>query len=142
METTLHKQLKEFYAGASAATEVSVGKYRIDAVNDDVLYEIQHGSLSAIRRKIQDLQSAHKIVVVKPLIALKTIVKQDARGGAVVSRRRSPKRASFVASDTIRGYSASTLPLYWGCCQCIPCGHSAYAHLLHREKWWIMHQAG
>lgn len=99
METSLHRQLKSLYAGDSAPqTEVKLGAYRIDAVREDAtLVEIQHGSLAAIRDKIAALLAKkHRVLVVKPIIALKTLVKLDERGGRVVTRRQSPKRGTIV----------------------------------------------
>jgi hypothetical protein len=98
METSLHRQLKALYAtGAEPRTEVRLGPYRIDALRKNTLVEIQHGSLTAIRDKIARLLSdGHHVLVVKPLIAAKTIVKQDAQGGETISRRLSPKRAGVL----------------------------------------------
>lgn len=98
METSLHRQLKSIYAGRAPRTEVKLGSYRIDAVREDeTLVEIQHGSLAAIRDKIAALLARrHRVLVVKPLIALKTLLKLDERGGNVVSRRQSPKRQAMV----------------------------------------------
>jgi hypothetical protein len=95
METTLHRQLKSLYAEDSAACEVRMGSYRIDAVQPNRLVEIQHGSLSAISQKIRCLlKQNHNVLVVKPLAARKLLVKRRRRGGRVLSRRYSPSRAS------------------------------------------------
>jgi hypothetical protein len=96
METSLHRQLKARYAGAGGRQEVVCDGYRIDAVCDGELVEIQHGSLAAIRDKIRRLLRKHRVRVVKPIVANKLIVKLDARGGAEISRRRSPKRGTLV----------------------------------------------
>ncbi|HTN73943.1 MAG TPA: hypothetical protein VL096_01805 [Pirellulaceae bacterium] len=98
METSLHRQLKMLYAsGDNPQTEVRLGEYRIDALNNKTLVEIQHGSLAAIRTKIAALlASGHRVLVVKPIVARKTIIKQDALGGRVVSRRLSPKRGAIL----------------------------------------------
>lgn len=99
METSLHRQLKALYASEAAPqTEVRLGAYRIDAIgDDDTLIEIQHGSLAAIRDKIAALlKKKHRVLVVKPIIATKTIVKLDERGGAAISRRLSPKRGAVL----------------------------------------------
>jgi hypothetical protein len=96
VETSLHRQLKEMYAGSQARTEVRLESFRIDAVVDDQLFEIQHGSLAAIRRKILRLVESHRVVVVKPIIAEKILVKRSKLGGKVVERRRSPKRESLL----------------------------------------------
>jgi hypothetical protein len=92
METTLHRQLKEHYAGASAQTEVRIGRFRIDAVASGELIEIQHGSLAAIRDKIRTLLKDYRVRVVKPIVAAKLLVKRSSRNGRVVERRSSPKQ--------------------------------------------------
>jgi hypothetical protein len=94
METTLHRQLKALYAGPEAAVEQRLLGFRIDAVRDGQLVEIQHGSLAAIRDKIARLLKSHQLLVVKPLVVRKTIVKLAKRGGKEVSRRLSPKQAT------------------------------------------------
>lgn len=91
METSLHRQLKEMYAGKGALVEQRLGPFRIDAVRGKQLIEIQHGSLAAIQGKIARLLETHRVLVVKPIVVRKTLVKLAARGGAVVSRRLSPK---------------------------------------------------
>ncbi len=97
METSLHRELKEIYADKDARLEVPLGSYRIDVVCDDELVEIQHGSLAAIRDKIQDLTRQHRVLVVKPIIASKKLIRQDRRAGRVLSRRMSPKRETILA---------------------------------------------
>jgi len=96
METSLHRRLKEIYAGADAQTEVPLGRYRIDAIVDDELIEVQHGSLSAIRDKIGHLVKKHRVLVVKPIIACKRLIKLTAKGGDEKSRRMSPKRGTIL----------------------------------------------
>lgn len=92
METSLHRALKDHYAADASSCEVPVGPFRIDAVADGRLIEIQHGALAAIRDKVATLLAEHRVVVVKPIVARKTLVKQNGRGGEVVGRRLSPKR--------------------------------------------------
>ncbi len=92
METSLHKQLKEVYADQDSTQEFRMGKYRVDVRRGAELVEIQHGSLAAIRDKVRRLVKAHRVLVVKPIIAEKTIVRCTSRGGPVIGRRKSPKR--------------------------------------------------
>lgn len=96
METSLHRQLKEQYAPEPAATEVRLGRYRIDAVAGNELIEIQHGSLAAIRDKIRALLKTHEVRVVKPIVARKMLIKRAAKGRRVASRRMSPKRGTIL----------------------------------------------
>ena len=96
METTLHQQLKRCYARSEQETEVAVGRYRIDAVRDDELIEVQCASLSAIRDKCRDLLDRHSLRVVKPVILRTRIAKAKRTNGPVTSRRMSPKRGSVL----------------------------------------------
>jgi len=92
METSLHRALKDHYAADAQSREVPIGSYRIDAVAGGRLIEIQHGALAAIRDKVAELLTEHRVSVVKPIVVRKTLVKQDRRGGEIVGRRLSPKR--------------------------------------------------
>jgi hypothetical protein len=99
METSLHRQLKELYAADDAQFEVQLGDYRIDVVTDDRLIEIQHGPLGAIRDKIRALlrrKDRREVLVVKPIVASKLLIKQSAPGGEVIHRRMSPKRGRLL----------------------------------------------
>ncbi|HEV3023230.1 MAG TPA: hypothetical protein VGX76_12220 [Pirellulales bacterium] len=96
METSLHRELKRLYAGDSAQTEVTLDNFRIDAVNNGLLVEIQHGSLAAIRDKTRRLLNAHDVLIVKPIVARKLLVKQDTPEGRVLSRRLSPKQGRLL----------------------------------------------
>lgn len=92
METSLHRQLKAIYGESDDRVEVVLGEYRIDAVVDGRLIEIQYSSLAAIRDKIRALCQAHTVVVVKPLAARKVLIKKAGRGGKTVTTRISPLR--------------------------------------------------
>ncbi len=96
METSLHRDLKRLYAGDTAQTEVVIDKFRIDAVSNGLLIEIQHGSLAAIRQKIARLVLKHDVLIVKPIVARKTLVKQQVEDGPAHSRRQSPKRGTIL----------------------------------------------
>lgn len=92
MESTLHRQLKELYAGEFGQTEVVVDGYRIDVLVDERLIEIQHGSLGALRSKLNSLLQSHSVLVVKPLPARKFIIRRKTPKGKVVSSRYSPRK--------------------------------------------------
>lgn len=96
MESTLHRQLKELYADDASEIEVRHGNYRIDVVSGDELIEIQQSSLSAIRNKVRTLLDDHLVVVVKPVVRRRMLVKYRRKGGRETSRRYSPKRGDLV----------------------------------------------
>ena len=81
METTLHRELKAAYAPGEAQVEVPLGSYRIDVVHDGTLVEIQHGSLAAIRDKVRELVKRHRVLVVKPIVVRRRLVKLNKKGG-------------------------------------------------------------
>lgn len=95
MESSLHRQLKLFYGGHIDDVEVQVDGYRIDAVVRGRLFEIQQASLSALRDKVRDLLQRHRVVVVKPLVSRKLLIRRETSGGDVVSSRFSPIRESI-----------------------------------------------
>lgn len=96
-ETSLHQELKAVYADADSQLEVPWdGGYRIDVVAGETLVEIQHSSLSSIRPKIRQLVKRHRVLVVKPLVVRKRLIKRSKQDGPVVDRRLSPKRGSLL----------------------------------------------
>ncbi len=92
MEHALHQQIKALFS--KDQTEVRLGSFRIDAIRDGELIEIQCAALGALRQKIPILLRQHQVRVVKPLVATKMIVKF--RYGKEVSRRRSPAKAGWL----------------------------------------------
>ena len=110
METSLHRQLKSIYAGQPEAVEMRLGKFRIDAVRGNQLIEVQHGSLGAIRSKIQTLLTRHEVLVVKPLIVRKTLIQTAVPMGPEVSRRKSPKTANWLSLFEELVYFTSVFP--------------------------------
>ena len=96
MESSLHRDLKALYADQGSRFEVPLGRYRIDVVNGDRLVEIQHGSLAAIRDKIRALLAGHHVLVVKPIVAKKRLVRLASQGGRVLGGRMSPKRGCVL----------------------------------------------
>lgn len=97
METSLHRELKTIYADGDAECEVPLKQYRIDVVCGDELVEIQHSGLSAIRTKIRKLLSEHRVLVVKPIVCKRRLIKRKEKDGPVVDRRWSPKRGSILS---------------------------------------------
>lgn len=96
METSLHRDLKHHYADEQIRLEVPLGDYRIDAIAEDWLVEIQHGPLAAIRDKVSVLLKEHQVLIVKPLLRTKQLVKRKKKNGKVIGRRKSPRRAHWL----------------------------------------------
>lgn len=94
METTLHRQLKDYFSESHSKTEVTLGRYRIDIVTDDRLIEVQLSGLSAFRDKIRNLLKKHQVEIIKPIIARKQLVQLTRKNGVEKSRRWSPIRGT------------------------------------------------
>jgi hypothetical protein len=96
METSLHRDLKRLYSDKDIRFEVALGAHRIDVVAGGRLVEIQLGSLAAIRDKVRALVEEHQVLVVRPIVATKTLVKRARKDGPVAQRRKSPKRGTIL----------------------------------------------
>ncbi|HEY6013978.1 MAG TPA: hypothetical protein VIU37_08220, partial [Candidatus Limnocylindrales bacterium] len=68
-----------------------VDGFVIDVVGPDELVEIQTASFASVRRKLERLVVAHRVVLVHPIPIEKWLVRVDG-DGAILWRRRSPKR--------------------------------------------------
>jgi hypothetical protein len=93
-EGSLHAALKERYARAvaGARVETPVDGFVIDVVAPEELIEIQTSGFASARRKLEHLVERHRVVLVHPMPVEKWLIVVDA-GGAIVRRRRSPRRA-------------------------------------------------
>jgi hypothetical protein len=104
-EKSLHAQLKQLYAAPGDLLEHPLDGYVVDiaqplrseagsASPDYRCIEIQTRHLAAMKPKLAVLLAARPVHVVFPIAAQRTIARIDG-GGAILSRRRSPKRGSI-----------------------------------------------
>ena len=91
-EKSLHNQIKNWYSKPGDQLEVSLNKYIIDIIRDELFIEIQTRNFSAIKEKLNHLLKDHKIRLIYPISLLKWIVRINRDGETVKSRRRSPKK--------------------------------------------------
>lgn len=111
MEHSLHKQLKEIYCDSASEQEVVFGEYRIDVVDEmGTLIEIQHSSLSAIKKKCQHLLASNSLLVVKPIVRNKCLIKLDQKNGKQVSKRKSPKKGNWLSAFEELVYFTDVFP--------------------------------
>ncbi|MDJ0923530.1 MAG: hypothetical protein QNJ77_03125 [Acidimicrobiia bacterium] len=93
-EGPLHASLKRWCTEDGDRLEAEVDGYVVDIVRDGLLIEVQTGSFSKVKRKLAHLLDAgHRLRVVYPVPARKSIVRIDA-AGEVLGRRRSPRKGS------------------------------------------------
>jgi hypothetical protein len=91
-EGPLHRDLKALLAAPGDAFEVKVDGYVIDLVRSGgELVEIQTGSFSPLRKKLDALLDRHPIRIVHPIPARRRIIRVD-EDGEVLSTKASPKK--------------------------------------------------
>lgn len=96
-EGPLHRDLKALLAAPGDAFEVKVDGYVIDLVRSDgELVEIQTGSFSPLRAKLDALLDRHPVRIVHPVPAERRIVRVD-EDGEVLSTKASPKKPTAAA---------------------------------------------
>jgi hypothetical protein len=96
-EGPLHAALKTWLARPGDRLEVPVGGFVIDIVRaDGELVEIQTGSFSPLRPKLDALLDDHRIRIVHPVPAARRVVRVD-EDGVVLSSKASPKRPGAAA---------------------------------------------
>ncbi|QGJ69609.1 Hypothetical protein PBC10988_12910 [Planctomycetales bacterium 10988] len=97
MESSLHRTLKQHYADEAQEFEIPFRNYRMDTRQGHIWVEVQTSSLGAIRKKIAHLlANDQEILVVKPVVHRKKIVRQQKPGGPAISRRWSPSRGTML----------------------------------------------
>jgi hypothetical protein len=96
-EGPLHRALKDWLARPGDRLEVPFEGYVIDLVRaDGELVEVQTGGFAPLRSKLDALLDRHRVRIVHPVPAQRSIVRVDA-AGEVLSRRSSPLRPSATA---------------------------------------------
>jgi hypothetical protein len=94
-EFSLHSQIKERYKTKKDRLEVKVENYRVDVIRDNLLIEIQTGSFSAIKKKLNYLLLTNKVRLVYP-IAKKKWILHESVSGQFIKRRKSPKKGKLI----------------------------------------------
>jgi hypothetical protein len=96
-EGPLHAALKAWLARPGDSFEVPVDGFVIDLVRaDGELVEIQTGSFSPLRSKMDALLDGYRVRIVHPIPSVRRIVRVD-EDGLVLSSRQSPLRPGFAA---------------------------------------------
>lgn len=91
-ETSLHNELKNWYAQPGDQMEVPVEGYIIDLVRGDKLIEIQTRSFSSLRLKLDALLLSYPVQLVHPIAFEKWIIRKGTHKELQDKRRKSPKR--------------------------------------------------
>ncbi|GGK78472.1 hypothetical protein ACD591_09075 [Rufibacter glacialis] len=95
-ERSLHAGLKQWYAQPHDRFEVPVSGFVIDLVRGPQLVEIQTRNFTAIRPKLKALLQDHPVHLLHPVTYEKWVVQVEDKGGAMLSRRKSPYRGALT----------------------------------------------
>ncbi len=94
-ERSLHAKLKALFAEPGDRVEERIAGYCVDICRGREVIEIQTGSFSSMRRKLEALLPGRPVRVVHPVAVEKWITKLAGDGATLVSRRKSPKKGSL-----------------------------------------------
>ena len=100
MERDLHLSLKYKFCRDRACHEIKVGRYVADVLSDGTVYEIQTGSFSPLRKKLEYYleNTDYNVVVVKPLAKNRRIFWLDEASGEVVKAPRLSSKHETLTS--------------------------------------------
>ena len=101
MERSLHASMKKLFCPDETCHEKRIGRYVADAFDGKTIFEIQTGSFSLLRKKIQYYieNTELDVVIVHPLAQNRKIIWLDKDSGDVALKPRlSAKHESLVSS--------------------------------------------
>ncbi len=102
-EKKLHLILKEYFVRSAENREVPFRGFVCDGKEGDVITEVMTGSLSGMGEKLKAFLPDHRVNIIFPLIAEKTLVWIDPETGDSTKGRISPRRdgISRLLSETV-----------------------------------------
>lgn len=91
-EKRIHRVLKRVLCDREDCFEVKVGKYTADVLSEGRIYEIQCGSLTLLKNKLEYYldSTEYEVVVVHPIITKRTVIRADRESGEIIRKRVSP----------------------------------------------------
>jgi hypothetical protein len=91
-ESSLHADLKSWYAHPGDLIEVPIDGHIIDIKRADLLIEIQYRNFNTIKKKLNKLLLDHPVRLVHPIAEVKWITRLLVDADTPLGRRRSPKK--------------------------------------------------
>ncbi len=96
-EKLVHASLKLFYEPNEKFHEVKVGNFIADILSDKGIVEIQTGSFTPLKRKLEAFLPSYDVTVVHPVANRKTVIWID-REGCFSKPSKSTKRADIFGA--------------------------------------------
>lgn len=93
-EKSIHAVIKRYIEPDTDYHEVGVLGSIADICRDGIIHEIQTHSLFRLKPKLEKFLKTHKVCVVYPVIAKKTLYTIDHQTGSVIRKRTSPQKGS------------------------------------------------
>ena len=93
-ERSLHAALKWYYEPTEDFHEIPVGRFIADIKHGNKITEIQTQGFDRLRRKLEVFLEEFEVTVVCPVAHVKHLEWVDEATGALIKRRKSPKRGS------------------------------------------------
>ena len=111
-EKRLHRILKDFVSEDRGTQEISVGKYTADVLVGDEITEIQTRSLRPLLAKLRYYlsETEHRVTVLHPILAEKTLLRADRDTGEILSVKKSPKKGRVMDGLVELYWLSSLLP--------------------------------
>ena len=100
MERDLHLSLKYKFCRDRACHEIKVGRYVADVLSEGTIYEIQTGSFSPLRKKLEYYleNTDYNVIIVKPIAKNRRIFWLDEASGDVVKAPRLSSKHETLTS--------------------------------------------
>ena len=100
MERSLHRSLKNHFCPDETKHEIKIGRYVADVCDGKTIFEIQTGSFSPLRKKLQFYleNTDFNIVVVRPIAQNRKIFWLDEASGELKKAPRISSRHETLAS--------------------------------------------
>lgn len=98
-ERSLHAELKKRFCPDEDMHEVKIGRWVADACDGRTVYEVQTGSLSPLKKKIQYYldETELNVVIVHPVARDRRIFWLDENGEMAKQPKKSPKHESIAS---------------------------------------------
>lgn len=93
-EKTLHAVLKLYYETDFHSTEIKIGNFVADIVNENGITEIQTQSFDKLRKKLEAFLECTNVNLVYPVAETKWLIWIDPETGEITKKRKSPRRGS------------------------------------------------